>query len=76
MGEFMAAIEVGRVCYKTTGRNATKKVVILETGNGNTVTIIGKGLKKQKCNIRHLFPTREKIDTSGKEEEIIKRLEG
>jgi len=72
----MAAIEIGRVCYKTTGRNAVKKVVVTEMGKDSTVTIMGEGIKKQKCNIRHLFPTKKTIETKGKEEDIVKRLEG
>ncbi|RLG70187.1 MAG: 50S ribosomal protein L14e [Candidatus Iainarchaeum archaeon] len=69
----MAAIEPGRVCYKTRGREAGKKVVVLELQN-LYATVVGKGGKKEKCNIRHLFPLKEKIDVNVPVEEIIKKL--
>ncbi len=74
----MAAIEVGRVCYKTTGRKAAKKVVIAGIGKGNIVEVVGNGIKRQKCNIRHLFPTEKKIEVLGKEkdEDILRKLKG
>jgi len=69
----MAAIEPGRVCYKTRGREAGKKVVVLELQNLYAI-VVGKGGKKEKCNIRHLFPLKEKIDVNVPVEEIIKKL--
>ncbi|MCX6801756.1 MAG: 50S ribosomal protein L14e [Candidatus Diapherotrites archaeon] len=54
----MPAIEVGRVCYLARGRNAGQKAVIVEAGNGIIVTVQTGG-KRKKCNIRHLFPTKE-----------------
>ncbi len=58
----MPAIEKGRVCILSRGRNAGKKAVVLETG-GTTANVFVKGREK-KCSIRHLFPTKEKTDTS------------
>ncbi|MEK6958091.1 MAG: 50S ribosomal protein L14e [archaeon] len=63
----MKAIDKGVVCIKTTGKEAGKKVVVLEAIDRNFVMIEGKGVKKRKCNIAHLFPTGEKIGASKKE---------
>lgn len=69
----MAAIEPGRVCYKTRGREAGKKVIVLELQD-IYATIVGKNGKKERCNIRHLFPLKEKIDVNVPLEELIKKL--
>ena len=73
----MSGIETGAVCYKTRGKDAGKKAVVLEV-DGKTLTamIDGVGLKKKKCNMRHLFFTGEKIDVKkgAKHEEIIEAL--
>ena len=61
----MSGIEVGAVCYKTVGKNAGKRVVVLEVNKkALTAVIEGKGLKKKKCNLRHLFFTGEMAEKS------------
>lgn len=57
----MPVIEKGRICYKTRGKNAGKKVVIADNKiEGNKVKVItANGIKK--INIRHIFPTEKKI---------------
>lgn len=73
----MAAIETGRVCIKTRGREAGKKVAIVETGKGTGFVVIdGAGTRRRRCNIRHLFPTSEKIDVAKgmKHEDIVKAI--
>ncbi len=60
----MPAIETGRICIKTTGRNAGQKVTIIEVGQDNFVKIANKSGILEKCNIRHLFPTKEKTNIS------------
>lgn len=67
----MAAIEVGRVCYLLRGRNAGRKAVIVEIDKGTTVTVFRDG-KKEKCNIRHLFPTRTIVDVKKLKKETAK----
>ncbi|MBU0662443.1 MAG: 50S ribosomal protein L14e [Candidatus Diapherotrites archaeon] len=69
----MAAIEVGRICVKTRGREAGKKAVIVEMGKEFAI-IDGPKVRRRKCNIRHLFPTGEtvKIAKGAKHEEIVK----
>lgn len=69
----MSAIEPGRVCYKTRGREAGKKVVVLELQD-IYATIVGKNGKKERCNIRHLFPLSKKVDINASIEELTKKL--
>jgi large subunit ribosomal protein L14e len=71
----MTAIEVGRVCIKTKGREAGKKAVVVDMEKGFAV-IDGEGIRRRKCNPRHLFPTGQKVSiTKGaKHEDIIKLI--
>lgn len=70
----MGAIEVGRVCIKTTGREAGKKAVVVKVVDKNFAIIDGKRIKRRKCNVIHLFPTEEKLKIKENEhhEEIVK----
>lgn len=74
----MPAIEIGRVCFKTKGREAGKTVVIVDKISDKIVHIEGDGIKKGKCNVIHLFPTKEKLSISKNEkhEDIVKALKG
>jgi large subunit ribosomal protein L14e len=75
----MAIMEAGRICIKTTGKEAGKKIVVIKTeGKENKAVIEGIGIKRKNCNIRHLFPTKEKINITEKtsKEEILKALKG
>jgi large subunit ribosomal protein L14e len=59
----MAGIEIGTVCIKTRGREAGSKVVIIEfDAEPQFVIIDGPKIKKRRCNLRHLFPTSQKIE--------------
>jgi len=70
----MAAIEPGRICYKTKGRDAGKKLVVTAV-EGSFATVIGSNGKNEKCNIRHLFPTKSKVEIKNKSvEEIVKSI--
>ncbi len=58
----MAAIyTTGRVCYKTTGRDAGKKIVIVENAKNGFAIVEGLYTKKGKVNINHLLATSEMI---------------
>lgn len=59
----MPEIAVGTVCYKTSGRNAGKIVVItgFEKETGMAV-ISGEGVKTKKCSFKHLWPTKEVVE--------------
>ncbi len=69
----MPAIEVGRVCLKTAGREAGEKCVILEVIDENFVEVVGVSVKNRRCNIRHLEPMDETIDVKSDDVEAIKK---
>ncbi len=51
----------GRVCYKTTGRDAGSKVIVLETAKSGMVVIEGPLTKKTRANVQHLLPTSQTV---------------
>ncbi|EHP85001.1 50S ribosomal protein L14e [Methanotorris formicicus] len=57
----MPAIEVGRVCIKTMGREAGKTCVIVDVIDRNFVLIDGE-VKRRRCNIKHIEPTDKKVE--------------
>lgn len=73
----MTIIEPGRVCIKTKGRTAGKKVVVVGVEK-EFAEIIGARMKKKKCNVRHLFVTEHKISIpkNATQEQVQKMLEG
>jgi len=75
------AIEVGRICVKIAGREAGRKCVIVDIIDENFVLITGpkniSGVKRRRCNIKHIEPTDKKIDIpkGASDEEVAKALE-
>ena len=69
----MAVIVPGRICYKTQGRDAGKKVIVLEV-EGMFAKILRSDGKEKRSNIRHLFPTKEVVDVKKSKEELIKYI--
>lgn len=53
-------IEVGLVCKKLKGRDASKVCVIVDVLDKNMVLIDGE-TRRRKCNINHLEPTGQKL---------------
>ncbi|RLG55185.1 MAG: 50S ribosomal protein L14e, partial [Candidatus Hydrothermarchaeota archaeon] len=53
----MPAIEIGRVCVKTAGREAGKRCVIVDIIDKNFVLVDGPEVQRRRCNIKHLEPT-------------------
>ena len=45
----MGAFDIGRVCLKTAGRHAGKKVVIVSELEDKYVTIDGPKIKRKRC---------------------------
>lgn len=73
----MPAIEIGRICVKNAGRFAGRKCVIVDVIDENFVLVTGPkeltGIKRKRCNIKHLVPTPEKIEvTKGASDEEVK----
>ena len=56
----MAAIQVGRVCIKTKGRDAGEKVVVTKVLDGNFVMVRSPARRKKperRCSVLHLETT-------------------
>ncbi len=75
----MSAIEVGRICVKTVGREARKQCVIVDIIDGNFVLVTGpkelSGIRRRKCNVKHLEPTEYIIEIEkGDSDEKIKKI--
>lgn len=76
----MPAIEVGRVCIKTRGREAGKRCIIVDIIDKNYVLITGPknitGVRRRRANINHLKPTEDaiKIRRGAPDEEIYKAI--
>jgi len=76
----MPAIEVGRICIKTRGREAGKRCVIIDIIDKNFVLVTGPrsltGVRRRRANISHLNPTEEKINIrrGASDEEILQAL--
>jgi large subunit ribosomal protein L14e len=76
----LPAIEIGRICIKTSGREAGKKCVIAEVIDQNFVLITGPkaitSVKRRRANINHIKTTNEiiEIKKSATDEEITEAL--
>ena len=76
----MPAVEVGRICVKTVGREAGKKCIIVDLVDKNFTLITGPktvtGIKRRRSNINHLEITTEKIDIKrgATDEEILEAI--
>ncbi len=49
-------LEVGRLCYKTSGRDAGQRAVVVENIDAKFVLIDGQ-TRRRKCSVSHLEPT-------------------
>lgn len=74
----MPGLEEGTVCIKTRGREAGKRMVVLDFDKKTGMaTVQGPNVKKRKCNPRHLLLTGKKVSvkknlTKKELEELIK----
>ncbi len=77
----MPAIEIGRICVKTRGREAGRKCVIVDIIDENFVLITGpkniSGVRRRRANINHIEPLDKKIEINkgAGDEEVAKALE-
>ena len=77
----MPAFEIGRICVKVAGREASRKCVIVDIIDDNFVLVTGpkgvSGVKRRRANVKHLEPTPFKIDIKkgASDEEVVKALE-
>jgi large subunit ribosomal protein L14e len=76
----MPAIEVGRICVKTAGREAGHKCVIVDLIDKNFVLITGPKkiteIKRRRANVSHIEPTEDKIniERGASDEDVAKAL--
>jgi large subunit ribosomal protein L14e len=47
-------IEVGQACTKIAGRENGRNCLIVDIVDDNFVTIAGPGIKRRRCNVKHL----------------------
>ncbi|MHA1679997.1 MAG: 50S ribosomal protein L14e [Promethearchaeota archaeon] len=77
----MASLEVGRVCVKTSGREALRLCVIVEIIDKNFGLVTGpkdlSGIRRRRTNLSHLEPTKDKIDIAknASDADVMKALE-
>ncbi|WXG42846.1 MAG: 50S ribosomal protein L14e [Promethearchaeati archaeon SRVP18_Atabeyarchaeia-1] len=77
----MAAIEIGRICVKTHGREVGSKCVVADLIDDNFVLITGpkdlNGIKRRRVNIKHIEATSDKINLKkgASDEEVKKALQ-
>lgn len=77
----MSAIQVGRICVKTQGRETGKKCVIVDVIDESFVLVTGpkavSGVKRRRANVKHLQPLESllQISKGASEEEIVDLLD-
>jgi len=76
----MPAIEIGRICVKIAGREASRKCVIVDIIDDNFVLITGPksltGVKRRRVNIKHIEPLDKVIDIpkGASDEDVLKAI--
>ncbi len=58
----MSVYDIGRVCVKTTGREAGKYCVVVDIVDKNYILIDGLNVRRRRANYKHLEPISETID--------------
>ena len=77
----MPAIEIGRICIKTAGRESGRKCVIVDVMDKSFVVVTGpkkvSGIKRRRVNINHVAPLGEtiQIKRGASDEEVAQMLE-
>ncbi|MCW4017240.1 MAG: 50S ribosomal protein L14e [Candidatus Bathyarchaeota archaeon] len=77
----MPAVEVGRICMKTAGRENGKKCVIVDVMDKSFVLVTGPkaitGVKRKRANINHIMVLQDKLDLNrgASDQEVTQTLE-
>ncbi len=62
----MPAVEIGRICVKTAGRNVGKKCVIVDVMDKSFILVTGPkavtGVKRKRANMNHIMVLEDKLD--------------
>lgn len=72
----MAAIDIGRVCRKTEGREKGELCVIVDLVDRNYVVVAGLNVKRRRVNMDHIFPLDQfvNIQRNATDEEVMGAL--
>ena len=76
----MPAVEIGRMCIKTRGRETGKECIIVDVIDKSFVLITGpknvSGVKRRRANVSHLDPTNIVLDINrgATDEEVEKAV--
>ena len=60
----MSAYDIGRLCVKTTGREAGKYCIIIDVIDKNYLLIDGLQVRRRRVNYNHVEPLTETIEIS------------
>ncbi len=77
----MPAIEVGRICVKTAGRETGKKCVIIDVMDKSFAIVTGPkkvtGVKRKRVNLNHITALQDKLEIKkgASDEEVTQSLE-
>ena len=75
------AIEVGRICVKSSGRETGRKCVIVDVMDKSFVLITGpkkvSGIRRRRVNMNHIEPLQSKVDIKrgASDEDVSSALE-
>ncbi|MFX0076556.1 MAG: 50S ribosomal protein L14e [Candidatus Hermodarchaeota archaeon] len=58
----MSVYDIGRICVKTTGREAGKYCVVVNIIDKNYILIDGLNVRRRRANYKHLEPIAESVD--------------
>ncbi len=72
----MAAVEIGKLCVKLTGRDAGRECLVVKKLD-NSMVLIDGNTRRRKCNTHHLefLGRRAKIKEGADHEEVVKALQ-
>ncbi len=77
----MPAVEVGRICVKTAGREIGKKCVIIDVMDKSFALVTGPkkvtGVKRKRVNLNHITVLQDKLEIKrgASDEEVTQSLE-
>lgn len=58
------AVEIGRVCIKSAGRESGRRCVIVDMIDDSFVLIDGPKVRRRRCNLKHLELSDRKVEIS------------
>ncbi|MCC6058990.1 MAG: 50S ribosomal protein L14e [Thermofilum sp.] len=79
--DMVKVFDIGRICVKTSGREAGRKCVIVDIIDDKFVLVTGPkqltGVKRRRANVKHLEPLQYKVQIpkGASDEEVLQALE-